>query len=328
MKILVTGASGYIGNKLANRLADHGHEVHALIRSDVGEKWLKHPNIKVFKGDILDKESLLLAMKGCEQVYHAAAKVGAWAKDASVFYKVNVDGTRNVLDAASISGVQKTVITSSSGVLGPARNKPVEENDTRFIDFTIDYDRSKKLSEDVALEYARDGMNVVTVAPSKVYGPGNISHSLTANAIIRTFLKKKIALIPQGTYSVCFAYIDDVVTGHMLAMKKGVSGENYILGGTNISYYDFFNRIRTLSSGKGNIIKVSKGVIKTWALLQELNHKLWGSPVRFTVRSVDHLFSNYIFSSQKAISDLGYIITPLDEALQTTIHFLNNQEDV
>jgi len=324
MKILITGASGYIANKLASWLADHGHEVHALIRSDVFEKWLKHPKIKTFKGDILDKESLLLAMKGCEQVYHAAAKVGAWAKDASVFYKVNVDGTRNVLDAALISGVQKTVITSSSGVLGPARNRPVEENDTRFIDFTIDYDRSKKLSEDVAIEYSRNGMNVVIVSPSKVYGPGNSSHSLAANAIINTFLKKRIALIPRGTYSVCFAFIDDVVTGHVLAMEKGLSGENYILGGINISYYDFFNRIRTLSSGKGNIIKVPKGFIKTWAHLQELNHKLWGTPVRFTARSVDHLFSNYIFSSKKAISDLGYSITPLDEALQKTIHFLVN----
>ena len=328
MKILITGASGYIGNKLANRLADHGHEVHALIRSDVFEKWLKHPKIKIFKGDILDKESLLLAMKGCEQIYHTAAKVGAWAKDVSIFYKVNVDGTRNVLDAALISGVRKTVITSSSGVLGPARDKPVEENDIRRIDFTIDYDRSKKGSEDVAIEYARQGVNVVIVAPSKVYGPGNISHSLTANAIIQTFLQKRIALIPRGTYSVCFAFIDDVVAGHILAMEKGVGGEKYILGGVNISYFDFFNRIRTLSSGKGHIIKVPKGFIKTWAYLQELNHRLWGTPVRFTVRSVDHLFSNYIFSSRKAINDLGYRITPLDEALHKTIHFLNIAKNV
>ena len=328
MKILITGASGYIGNKLANTLAGLGHEVHALIRSDVFEKWLQHPNIKIFKGDILDKDSLLFAMNGCDQVYHTAAKVGAWARDASDFYNVNIEGTRNVLDAALLSGVQKAVVTSSSGVLGPSLSEPLAENDIRIIDFKIDYDHSKKLSEEVDIEYAAKGLHVVIVAPSKVYGPGNTSHSLTANAIIKTFLEKRFSLIPRGSFSVCFAFIDDVVTGHLLAMEKGASGEKYILGGANISYYDFFNRIRTLSTGRKYIIRVPKSFIKTWARMQEFNYRLFGTPVRFPVKSVDHLFSNYIFSSRKAINDLGYTIAPLDEALKKTIHFLSKEGHV
>ncbi|MEP6711487.1 MAG: NAD-dependent epimerase/dehydratase family protein [Ferruginibacter sp.] len=325
MKILITGASGYLGNKLANKLADLGNEVHALVRPSSSEEFLRHPNITVFKGDILNKESLMAAMNGCIQVYHTAAKVGVWAKDPSDFYDVNVEGTRHVLDAALESGVEKTVFTSSSGVIGPTLNKPLEENDPRLIDFVIDYDLSKKKAEDVVVNYVKEGMNVVIVSPSKVYGPGNVSHSLTANAIINTFLKKRITFIPSpGNFSVCFAFADDVVNGHILAMERGRSGEKYILGGINISYYDFFHRIRTLAHCNAYIIKLSKGTIKTWAGLQKLTYKVLGVPIRFTVKSVDHVFCNYTFSSRKAIQDLNYCITPLDEALQKTIIFLKN----
>ncbi len=133
MKIFITGASGYLGNKLAHTLAGMDNEVHALVRSATAEQLLQHPNITVFKGDILQKESLMTAMKGCKQVYHTAAKVGVWAKYPSVFYEVNVEGTRNVLDAALESGVEKIVFTSSCGVIGPTHDKPLRETDVRTV---------------------------------------------------------------------------------------------------------------------------------------------------------------------------------------------------
>lgn len=326
MKILITGASGYVGNRLAHTLAGMGEEVHAIVRSSSASEFLQHPNITIFKGDILDKESLMTAMKGCKQVYHTAARVGVWARDTSVFYDVNVGGTQNVLDAALQSGVEKTVFTSTCGVIGPTLAEPMGENAPRTIGFEIDYDLSKKRGEDVVLQYAKEGMNIVIVSPSKVYGPGNVSHSLTANAVINMFLKKRIAFIPSpGTYKVCFAFIEDIVNGHLLAMEKGTRGEKYILGGINISYQEFFDRIRTLSCCKGHITRLSKSLIKVWAHMQQWSHNLTGSPVRFTVKSIDHFFSNYTFSSEKAIRDLGYKITPLEEALKKTIHFLNSE---
>lgn len=329
MKIFITGAAGYIGSKLSLTLADRGHEIHAMVRSIASEKWLMHPNIKVFKGDVLDKESLLMAMKGCDQVYHVAGKAGTWAKDASVFYKVNVEGTRNILDAAIATGVRKMVFTSACGVLGPTRAEPLEEEDERIVDFALDYDRSKKLAEELIAEYVKDGMNVVIVSPAKVYGPGHISHALMLNAIINNFLKKRITVIPApGTYCVGFVYIDDIVSGHILAMEKGKTGETYILGGTNLSHYEFFDRLRILSSCKGYILMVPKRVVKAWAHIQELKYKLWGTPVMLTAKSVDHLFSHYTFSSKKAIRDLGYKITPLDEALQKTIYYLKQEAEV
>ena len=129
MKIFVTGATGYIGNHLAHTLAGMGNEVHAIVRSDKAKELLQHPNIMLFKGDILEKESLLLAMAGCRQVYHTAAKVGVWAKDPSLFYKVNVEGTKNVLDAALQNGIEKFVFTSTCGVIGSSLYEPMNEQD-------------------------------------------------------------------------------------------------------------------------------------------------------------------------------------------------------
>jgi nucleoside-diphosphate-sugar epimerase len=324
--VLITGASGYIGSKLATTISSQGIRVHALVRSNRGNQWLKHPNISIFKGDILQKETVTAAAKGCRQVYHVAARVGAWAKDPREFYDVNVEGTRNVLDAALDAGVEKLVFTSTSGVLGPSNNEPINEQHKRTIDFSIDYDHSKKLAEDLVLSYAEKGLNSVIVQPSKVYGPGHTSHSLAMNAIIKTFLSKKLTFIPSpGSYQVCFAFVDDVVTGHILAMNRGVPNEKYILGGINISYFDFFNSIRAKAKTNARIIKVSKPVVRFMAHLQELRHKLTGASVRFPVKSVDHAFSNYTFSSEKAVQELGYTITPIDEAIIQTIQFLKDR---
>jgi nucleoside-diphosphate-sugar epimerase len=328
MHILVTGASGYIGHKLAHRLALQGHTVHALVRSKAKGSVLQHSNIVLYRGDVQDKASLLHAAKDCEQVYHAAAHVGAWARRPMDFYDVNVTGTKNVLEAAAASGVKKLVFTGSVGVLGPAATIPLTETYQRRLPFFTDYEQSKKEAEDLVLHAAGKLLNTVVVSPGKVYGPGHTSHSLTTNALIRTFLEKGITVVPApGTYQLCFSYIDDVVNGHLLAMEKSRSGERYILGGPNVSYFHFFNTIRTLARSKGRILNVPKLVVKAWAGGQWLLHIVTGTDIRFTVKSVNLLFSNNIFSSEKAVRELGYVITPLEEGVRKTIRFLLKEKD-
>lgn len=183
------------------------------------------------------------------------------------------------------------------------------------------------MGEDLIFKYAKKGMNVVVVSPTKVYGPGNISHLLTANAKINKFIKKKLAFIPApGSYKVSCAFIDDIIKGHILAMEKGKVGEKYILSAINLSYYDFFDRIRMISSCGGRIIKLSRNAMKVWAFLQQANYKLTGIHPTLTVKSIDALLCNYTFSDEKAMQELGYTITPLDEAIKKIIHFLNYAE--
>ena len=327
MKILVTGASGYLGNKLAHSLANKGHEVAALVRSSTAYKFLNHPNIRMVQGDVLAKETITAAMKGCERVYHVAATVAPWIKDANDYYKVNVDGTRHVLDAAAECGIQKIVVTSSCGVLGPSLNEPLSETDPRLTAFKMDYELSKKMAEDIVLQYTRQGMQIVIVSPAKIYGPGNVSHSLTANAVIAEFIYKRKVFIPAPcSQKACFCFIDDVVNGHMLAMEHGRSGEKYILGGINISYQEFFEQIRNLSGCRGRIIHASKNALRAWAVFQWLNYKATGTPPRFALNALDIVWSNYIFNSEKACRELGYTITSLPEAINQTVHFLKTQQ--
>ncbi|RYZ55022.1 MAG: hypothetical protein EOO14_13655, partial [Chitinophagaceae bacterium] len=141
----------------------------------------------------------------------------------------------------------------------------------------------------------------------------------------RTFLEKGIAVVPApGSYQLCFSYSDDVVNGHLLAMEKGRNGERYILGGPNVSYSHFFETIRRMAGTRGRILPVPKVIVKSWAVWQAILFAVTGKDIRFTVPSVDLLFSNHAFSSDKAIRELGYTITPLENGIGETIRFLNN----
>ena len=146
MKIFVTGATGYIGNQLAISLANEGNEVTALVRSPEKENSLQHPNIRLVRGDITNYEAVFNAMKAASHVYHVAGYARLWAPDCSIFYTINVEGTRNVLKAAKELGVTKMVHTSSTAVFGPTGNRPATEESPRIAPFDNDYDLSKHLA--------------------------------------------------------------------------------------------------------------------------------------------------------------------------------------
>ncbi|MEO7263290.1 MAG: NAD-dependent epimerase/dehydratase family protein [Ferruginibacter sp.] len=327
MKVLVTGASGYLGNKLAMELARSGNKVHALIRSDASTKYLQHANIRIFYGDILDKKKVLDAIENCSQVYHTAACVSVWESDPSVYYAVNVQGTRNVLDAALNAGVEKFVFTSTCGAIGYSLSDPIGEDEAQSYNEFSDYDESKRQAEEMVFAYRVRGLEVVIVSPTKIYGPGHTSHALTTNTVIKKFIEKGITFVPApGSFKICLAFIDDVVNGHIMAMEKGKSGGKYILGGINCSYLEFFSQIRELAFCKGKIIPLSKNVLKVIGHLLKLNYKITGRHPAFAAKRVSYVFHDYIFCSDKAINQLGYRITPLHEALTETIGYLKKQK--
>ena len=177
MKIFLTGATGYIGKQLAFRLVNSGYTVHALVREPGKAGNLAHPNLKLFKGDVNDCDSIRKAIDGCERVFHVAAFARLWARPSDLFFKVNVDGTRNILEAAADKNISRFVYTSSTAVFGNSFNEPLSENDPRTIGFNSDYDLSKCMAERLVLDYARKGLCALIVNPSRVYGPGNESFS-------------------------------------------------------------------------------------------------------------------------------------------------------
>lgn len=324
MKILITGASGYIGSELALRLADKGFTVHALLRSNNAEKYLRHPLIRLFKGDLLDKESISHAISGCQQVYHTAALVRRSSRDHYQFYLNNLKGTENILEQALKHGVKKLVFTSTCGVWGATGNFVFTEDDPRIAPYDNDYELSKILAEKLVKEYGFKGLYTVIVNPSRVYGPGIDRYSNALNRHINKWLTNRIIALPWRTSaSSNYAYISDVVDGHILAMERGLGGECYILGGENVSFYELFKTVSGFLKQRKFFIRIPQWILHGWALCVSLKSKIENTDPSVTMKMVSCFSHNSRYSSQKAIRQLGYQITPFKDGILQTINHLN-----
>jgi len=328
MKIFVTGATGFIGVPLSLSLAKSGHIVHALYRTESKTLPLEHKNIRLFKGDLLDAESVKDAMQGCDTVFHAGAFAGMWARDPKTIYDSNVAGTGTVLDAAKQNRVEKIIFTSTAGVFYPVQGRDVHESCSRAGDHFSDYDRSKHMAEELILEYIDQGMDVVMVNPTRVYGPGVMSESNGVTRWVDVCLRKNWALIPgRGGCNGNYVFIDDVVRGHILAMERGRAGERYLLGGSNISYEGFISVLEDVTQRKFKKVKIPLRMMKGAAGSFQFFSKISGKPPLITPQFVEKLICDCLVSSGKAARDLGYQITELFDGLKKTVAWLKTRND-
>ena len=323
MKILITGATGYIGNRLALEAAGKGWIVHALVRDPFSKHIPSHKNIVLFKGDITDKASIEKAIAGCDKVIHSAAFTNEMDENNPGFHDVNVEGTRNILEAACMYNISRLVFTGSCSVFGPSGEQPVSESDEKFIDPTTQYAFTKLKAEELVKEFCAKGLWSVIVSPSRIYGPGNLTSGNPINKLILKVLKSRIALMPsdrkiKGNY----VFIDDVVNGHFLALEKGQKGEKYIIGGENISYKYFFNTLRMLSGKKIFIVPVAKWLLKSWSWFYNALCYLAGTGTPISPKLIDRVWQNRALSCDKAVRQLGYRVTPFEEGMKKTIGHL------
>ena len=328
MKIFITGATGYIGNNLVKRLVNNGHIIHALNRSAGKINLLQHNNIKVFQGDITDVASIKEAMKGCDQVYHLAAYARVWAKDPSIYYKLNVQGTINILDVAKELGVKNIVFTSTAGVLGPSGNKPVTENDKRIGSTLNEYEETKTQCEEICRKYCNQfGLRIVIVNPPRVYGPGIESESNALTRMVNLYRKGQWRFLPgDGTKVGSYVYIDDVVNGHLLAMEKGSAGERYIISGENISYKQFFDTLGKVTGKKRKLIRLPIPVMLFVGAIMVGFTKLTGRAPLITPKWIRKYLYDWALSCEKAQKELGYSYRPVEEGLTQTINWLKAQK--
>jgi nucleoside-diphosphate-sugar epimerase len=230
-----------------------------------------------------------------------------------------------VLEAAFVHGVKKMVFTSSCAVLGPSKDQPVSEDDSRFTPFENDYEISKHCAEELVREYAGRGLHAVIVAPPRVYGPGLQTKGNPINKLVRDALKRKIAFMPAARDVVGnYAFIDDVVNGHFQALKKGVSGENYILGGENISYQQLFETIGKAGNENLKIIPVPVALLKAWTAVIFGLHYIIGRHTHLSPKVVGRLMQDRALTCEKAMLHLGYRITPFYQGMKTTIQHLRS----
>lgn len=324
----MTGATGFIGCALAKKLADSGHTVHALFRSKSKTVPLRHPNIHLFKGDILDPKSLHRALKGCQYVFHTAALTKIWTRNPQLYHDINVKGTKNMMEAALNSGVKKVVMTSTAGVFGPSPTDAVNEKTTRKTECFTEYERTKEEADSLALDYLKKGLEVVLVHPTRVYGPGLIKESNSTTKLIKLYLKGRWPIIPgNGKKTGNYVYIDDVVQGHILAMKKGRSGEKYILGGENASYLKFFESLRQVSQKNYPLMKLPVALITVFSRVMKISAKMFHLYPFITPEMAQKLCQNWPVSHQKAYQELGYRPVSLKQGMKKTIHWLEDKKN-
>lgn len=329
MKILITGASGFIGKHLAVHLARKGNDVRVLIRPSANQSGLNIPNCTIFYGDVLDVKSIQTAMKDCEQVYHLAAFAKVWDKDSEKPYKVNYIGTKNILDAAIESGVKRVLLTSTAGVFPPATSGLVNEETPRMLQLHTEYERTKHLSEELALSYLSKGLEVVLSNPCKVFGPGPIDDSNSATRMIRDYILGKWKIIPgDGNAPANYVFVEDVVNAMEILMNHAQSGEQYIIGANNATFNEFFGAIRKLSAVNKKLYHLPVWAIRLVAEIELAKAKLFGLKPLITPEWVRKIPYSWAKDTQKIRTFADYQPKSLEEGIQLTIQWLKSEKEI
>ena len=326
MKVLVTGATGYIGTRICEALAAQGHEVHALYRSEARAAPLRSKEgIHLFKGDILDRDSIRKAVRGTDAVIHVAAFAKPWAPDRQLFYRINVEGARIVFEEAHRADAGRVVFTSTAGTISPSENgQPSNEHTPRRLPQFTDYEASKAEAEALARKLTDEaGMEIVIVNPTRVYGPGLLSDSNGVTRMVKLYLEGKFRIIPGDGSSVGnYVYIDDVVEGHLAALGKGQPGERYILGGENASFNRFFEILAEVTGRRHRMIRLPIPVMSLAAHAMHLRAEWFGTPPLITPPWVKKYLYNWHLSTERMEKELGVPPTPLRSGLQRTVAWL------
>ena len=320
MKALVTGATGFVGGAVARALVQSGTEVRVLARADSDLQNLQGLSVERVAGDLREPASLRKALSGCQQLYHVAAHYALWAKDPSIFYDINVTGTKNLLEAARDAGIQGTVYCSTIGAIGlpPGGGLGTEETPVSLEQMAGHYKRSKYLAEQEVLKLAKAGLPVVIVNPSAPVGAGDVKPTPTGQVLVDFMKGRMPAYIETGMNIID---VDDVATGHLLAMQKGRQGERYILGCRNLMLREVFDILSQVTGVKAPSIKLPRLAILPLAYANHWIANLTGQPPRIPLEGVKMAKYKMHYDCSKAIRELGLPQTPPDVALEKAVRW-------
>lgn len=322
MRILLTGATGFVGAAILRRLSRENLSIRVLVRETSNLLNIENFKIEVCVGDLRDEHSLRLALRGCDALIHAAAEYRLWTPDPNELISSNITGTKNILMAASEAGVSKIVYTSSVAALGKStRDNPVTESTPSLLEDKIGlYKRSKFLAEQEVLRIHRDhGLPVTIVNPSAPIGRGDIKPTPTGRLVIEAAKGKVPAYVESGLNVV---NVNDVAEGHWLALNKGVPGEKYILGGENRTLLEIFTLIAKAADVRPPLIKVPHNFVLPIAYLSEAWARwVTGKEPFTTVDGVNMSRNPMYYSSEKAMNSLGYSPKPIKPAIKESINW-------
>lgn len=323
MRVLVTGATGFIGGNLARELWSRGCEVRALARPGSNLLTIKDTGIERVEGDILDRESILRAAEGCEAVFHCAAAYTFWSRDPGSVRRANVEGTVNVLECATEAGAGRIVYTSTVSTVGIPKDGTLGDEESVLLPGTLHghYKRSKYDAELEALRLAGEGAPVVVVNPTAPVGPWDVKPTPTGK-IILDFMRRRIpAYLATGLNLVD---VQDVCDGHILALEKGQIGKRYILGNRNVTLKEMFAMLGDITG-----LPVPRVRLPYWLVVgagyaeQAISSGLLRREPAIPVEGVLASRKPAWVSSQRAISELGLPQSPVERALEKAVDWFS-----
>jgi dihydroflavonol-4-reductase len=318
-RVLVTGASGFVGSAVARKLVERGYAVRALVRATSPRFHLDGLPLEFVEGDLRRAETVRPAMAGVRHVFHVAADYRLWARDRNEILVNNLDSTRIVMEEALQAGVERVVYTSSVATLA-VRTDGTSVDET----FPLDeekaigaYKRSKVAAERlVERMIAERGLPAVIVNPSTPIGPRDVKPTPTGRIIVEAARGRMPAFVDTGLNLV---HVDDVADGHLAALDRGKIGERYVLGGQNVHLSEMLATIATLLGRRPPRVKIPRGAIVPLALAAESVARFTGREPFVTLDALRMSKYRMFFTTAKAERELGITARPFTDALADAI---------
>ena len=320
-RVLITGASGFIGSAIVRTFLNAGFNVRVLVRSSSPRANFAGLPVEIAAGDLRDKRSIAAALKNVRYLVHAAADYRLWTKKPSELMAANVLGTSTIMEEALKSGVEKIVYTSSVSTLAHA--SPTEPADEKLSHDGAEafnpYKRSKILAEKVVGSLvARAGLPAVIVNPSAPVGPRDIKPTPTGRIIVECAAGRMPAYVDTGLNLV---HVDDVAQGHLAALKHGLVGERYILGGQNVLLADMLAEIALLVGRRPPRLRIPRALVFPIAYIAEARARLTGREPFTTLDGLRMAEHRMFFTAAKAERELGFRPRPYRQALEDAIRW-------
>ncbi|MDD1413177.1 NAD-dependent epimerase/dehydratase family protein [Dolichospermum sp. ST_con] len=323
MRAFVTGGTGFIGSHVVRSLLQSEYQVTALVRPSSNLGNLQGLTVDIVKGD-LNNPNIWEQMRGCDYLFHVAAHYSLWQKDRELLYFDNIEGTRNILAAAQKAGIKRTVYTSSVAAIGVGKSgEIVDETYQSPVEKLVgDYKKSKFLAEQVAMEAAKKGQDIVIVNPSSPIGALDIKPTPTGDIILRFLRRQMPAYVDTGLN---FIDVRDVAWGHLLALEKGKSGDRYILGNQNLSLKQLLEQLSQITNLPAPQISVPSWIPLTVAWIDEKILSPLGKTPTVPIDGVRMAQQPMYYDASKAIRELGLPQSPLNIALKDAVDwFMSN----
>ncbi len=313
MKVLVTGATGFIGRNLVEELLKNGYDVRILARTPGKIRWEK--NVEEVKGDVLVYDSLPPAMDGVDGVFHLAGIISTRKKDEKLMYEINFIGAKNIFQAAYEAGIKRFLYLASIFALGAGtKDQPANENiNYNLGHLPIPYFRAKRAAELESFRYLERGLPIIYVYPTFCIGPGD--EYISSSRLIVDFLNGKIPAAAPGGFNVID--VRDTVRGLRLGYEKGKIGEKYIVGGTNISYKKFLKELANLTGKKPPRLVIPASILKYSGLI--FDNLMKNPPVDYGTGLMAGYY--WYYEDSKARNQLGHTSRPLRESLQDAVEW-------